>query len=30
VNLIVPKAIGDCAIVATAVEDLKSFIQEGL
>ena len=30
VNLIVPKAIGDCAIVPTPVEELKSFIQEGL
>ena len=30
VNLIVPKAIGDCAIVPTAVANLKSFIQEGL
>lgn len=30
VKLIVPKAIGDCSIVPTAVEDLKSFIQAGL
>ena len=30
VNLIVPKAIGDCAIVPTPVEELKTFIQEGL
>lgn len=30
VNLIIPKAIGDCAIVPTPVEDLKSFIQAGL
>ena len=30
VNLILPKAIGDCAIVPTPVETLKSFIQAGL
>jgi 3-dehydroquinate synthase len=30
VNLIVPRAIGDCAIVPTALEDLKTFIKEGL
>ena len=30
VNLIVPKAIGDCAIVPTPVEALKTFIREGL
>ncbi len=30
VNLILPKAIGDCAIVPTPVEALKAFIQEGL
>ena len=30
VNLIIPKAIGDCAIVPTPVENLQSFIQEGL
>ena len=30
VNLILPKAIGDCAIVPTPVENLKSFIQAGL
>lgn len=30
VNLIVPNAIGDCAIVPTPVEALKTFIQEGL
>lgn len=30
VNLIVPKAIGDCAIVPTPVDKLKSFIEEGL
>jgi 3-dehydroquinate synthase len=29
-KLILPKAIGDCAIVPTPVEELKSFIQEGL
>ena len=30
VNLIIPKAIGDCIIAPTPVEALKSFIQEGL
>ena len=30
VNLILPKAIGDCAIAPTPVETLKSFIQAGL
>ena len=30
VNLIIPKAIGHCTIVSTAVDELKSFIQEGL
>lgn len=30
VNLIVPKAIGDCDIVPTPVDELKSFIQKGL
>ena len=30
VSLIVPKSIGDCAIVPTPVENLKSFIQAGL
>lgn len=30
VNLIVPKAIGECAIVPTPVEALKTFIREGL
>lgn len=30
VNLIIPNAIGDCAIVPTPVEALKTFIQEGL
>ena len=30
VSLIVPNTIGDCTIVPTAVEELKSFIQEGL
>ena len=30
VNLIVPNAIGDCAIVPIPVEALKTFIQEGL
>ena len=30
VNLIIPRAIGDCAIVPTDVNSLKSFIQAGL
>ena len=30
VNLIIPAAIGDCRIVPTAVEDLLTFIEEGL
>ena len=30
VNLIIPRAIGDCAIVPTPVDELKSFIQAGL
>ena len=30
VNLIVPQAIGDCAIVPTPIDNLKSFIQAGL
>lgn len=30
VNLILPKAIGDCAIAPTPVEALKAFIEEGL
>ena len=30
VNLIIPKAIGDCAIVPTEVAKLESFIKEGL
>lgn len=30
VNLILPKAIGDCVIAPTPVDQLKSFIQEGL
>ena len=30
VNLIIPRAIGDCAIVPTPVESLKTFIQAGL
>ena len=30
VNLIIPRAIGDCVIVPTKVESLKSFIQAGL
>ena len=30
VKLILPQAIGDCAIVPTPVENLRSFIEEGL
>lgn len=30
VNLIIPRAIGDCRIVPTAIENLKTFIEEGL
>ena len=30
VKLIIPRTIGDCAIVPTPVENLKSFIQAGL
>ena len=30
VNLIVPRAIGDCAIMLTDVSELKSFIEAGL
>ena len=30
VNLIIPQAIGSCAIVPTAVENLKTFIEAGL
>lgn len=30
VNLIVPRAIGDCAIVPTPVEDLKTILKAGL
>ncbi len=30
VNLILPRRIGDCAIVPTPVEELQSFIQAGL
>ena len=30
VNLIIPKAIGDCAIVPTPIEELQSFIEAGL
>ncbi len=30
VNLIVPKKIGDCAIVPTEIKKLESFIEEGL
>lgn len=30
VNMIIPRAIGDCAIVPTPVAQLKTFIEEGL
>ena len=30
VNLIIPRAIGECDIVPTPIEDLKSFIEAGL
>ena len=30
VNLIIPDRIGSCSIVATPVEDIQSFIEEGL
>ena len=30
VDLIIPQSIGNCAIVSTPVENLKSFIEEGL
>ena len=30
VNLIVPRAIGDCAIVPTPVEEILAFIEKGL
>jgi 3-dehydroquinate synthase len=30
IHLVIPEAIGDCAIVPTTVESLKSFIEEGL
>lgn len=30
VNLIVPRAIGDCIILPTAVEELESFIEAGM
>ena len=30
INLIIPNAIGDCAIVPTPVEQVESFIKEGL
>ena len=30
VKLIIPKAIGDCIVVPTPVENLKSFIEAGL
>ena len=30
VNLILPKAIGDCRIVPTPVSQLQSFIEAGL
>ena len=30
VNLIIPRAIGNCEIVPTPVEEIKTFIEEGL
>ena len=30
VNLIIPRSIGNCEIVPTPLEDIKSFIEEGL
>ena len=30
VNLIIPQTIGNCEIVPTDVEEIKSFIEEGL
>ena len=30
VNLIIPRAIGNCEIVPTPIEQIKSFIEEGL
>ena len=30
VNLIIPRTIGNCEIVPTPVENIKSFIEEGL
>ncbi len=30
VNLIIPRAVGNCEIVPTPVEEIKSFIEEGL
>ena len=30
INLVIPQSIGRCAVVATAVEQLKTFIEEGL
>ena len=30
VNLIIPRSIGDCAIVPTPVEEVKAFIEKGL
>ena len=30
VNLIIPRAVGNCVIVPTPVEEMKSFIEEGL
>lgn len=30
INLIVPRTIGDCAIVPTLTENLKTFIEEGM
>jgi 3-dehydroquinate synthase len=30
VNLIIPNAIGDCSVIPTAIEKLKTFIEEGM
>ena len=30
VNLIIPRSIGNCEIVPTSIESMKSFIEEGL
>ncbi len=30
INLIIPRAIGDCSVAVTPIEDLKTFIKEGM